>query len=240
MRQCRTDSVGRDQLEVWEEVLRQEMFSGKDPIVIIFTREERSDEYVHLHLHRQVVRAEVGSRESGSNPRPLASTVAARLATRGFSKSDRNPNFLQENLSPEPESLARLTLSLFRTAYDVPAKFSLKIEIGLDPMGRAEGAPCSAGGFKPAIEIRTVAERRPPANRSDSPSRACAGPGGRLAEWIHKSAPLRFCHRLCCYDPAERAGDFDRIECPHEATRLPSHNGIADCGLIGQALGKSH
>ena len=105
MRQCRTDIVGRDQLEVWEEVLRQGMFSGKNSVVIICTREERSDGYVHLHLHEPVVRAEVGSCESGSNPRPLASTVAVRLATRGFSKSDGNPNFLQENLAQSRNQL---------------------------------------------------------------------------------------------------------------------------------------
>jgi|GEM_PF-5246449 len=136
----RVGHESRNQVDAWEEALRQVVESGQDSSFVVFARADRADEYVQFYLHNHLFHAEVGSREWGSDQRPLASEAVVRLSAMGFIKTPAHRNYLRDDLPPEPVSLAQLTLSIFAAAYDVPEEFPVEIRVNGYPTGRAERA----------------------------------------------------------------------------------------------------
>jgi len=131
---------GRNQVDAWEAALLRVVESDQDPAFVVFTRADRADEYVQFYLHHHLFHAEVGSREWGSEQRPLPSEAVEGLSALGFVKTPVHLNYVRDGLLPEPASLAQLTRSLFAAAYDAPVDFPVEIRVNLDPTGRAERA----------------------------------------------------------------------------------------------------
>ena len=128
------------QIDAGEQALRRVVDSGQDPATVVFKRTDRRDEYVQFYLHDHLFHGEVGSREWGSDGRPLPPQAVERLAALGFLQTDANPNYVRDGLPPDPKALAQLTLDLFRAAYDVPEGLVLRVSVNLDPEAHTRSA----------------------------------------------------------------------------------------------------
>jgi len=128
------------QIHAGEQALRRVVDSGQDPATVVFKRTDRRDEYVQFYLHDHLFHGEVGSREWGSDGRPLPPQAVERLAALGFLQTDANPNYVRDGLPPDPKALAQLTLDLFRHAYDVPEGLVLRVSVNLDPEAHTRSA----------------------------------------------------------------------------------------------------
>lgn len=180
------DRGSRIQLDAWERALRYVVDSKQDPATVVFEREDQRDEYVQFYLHNHLFHGEVGSREWGSEGRPLPPDVVERLATLGYRQTDAHPDYVRDELPPDPVALARLTLDLFSAAYDVPEEFPVKVTVNLDPEAHARTAAQRFEESRPAADGDASPESQGP---TDTP-----GPRRRpLQPWQAVQPPGHIC-----------------------------------------------
>lgn len=180
------DRGSRNQLDDWERVLREVVDSGPGPAFVVFTRADRTDEYVQFYLHDHLFHGEVGSQEWGSDGRPLPPEAGQRLAELGYLQTDAHPNYVRDGLPPDPVALAQLTRALFRAAYEVPEEFSVRITVNLDPEAHTRSAAERAEESRAAANTETSGE----SEGSDD----AAGPSRRpLQPWQAVLPPGHIC-----------------------------------------------
>ena len=134
-----------DRIEFFERILDTFLAQSRQKAYLVFAVAEDRDEYVQFALHADGILGEVGSRQWVEPDRPLSAAAIEGLASLGFTGGGAEKNYARRGLPRSAADLAKLTDTLFRTAYGVDDGFSAVVnEMNLNDITLPRAEPLTA------------------------------------------------------------------------------------------------